>query len=123
MHETPVPRGFRCLRGVVVLSTQGERARTGASRSVALNGAEVALDGGEDGGEHGLGGGEHFVAFTGPFRCPRRQQAQQTQAISAQTRRNSTTAPKILGLPDAAWINPPIEQPADPEQETQKAAA
>ena len=36
---------------------------------------------------------------------------------------STTTTPKILDLPEAAWINPPIEQTADQEQETVKAAA
>ena len=35
----------------------------------------------------------------------------------------STAVPKILNLPDAAWINPPIHQPETPETITQETAA
>jgi transposase InsO family protein len=35
----------------------------------------------------------------------------------------STTTPKILNLPKAAWINPPLQQPETPETATQETAA
>lgn len=53
----------------------------------------------------------------------RRRDTLATARAATPQRFTNNVDPKILDLPDAAWINPPIQQPADQEQEPVAAAA
>lgn len=53
----------------------------------------------------------------------RRRQTLAAARASSPNRFTSRVDPKILDLPDAAWINPPIQQPEDQEKEIITAAA
>ncbi|MBA3338314.1 MAG: hypothetical protein H0T54_00925 [Geodermatophilaceae bacterium] len=53
----------------------------------------------------------------------RRRQTLTAARASTPNRFTSSIDPKILDLPDAAWINPPNTQTEDQEQEPNTAAA
>jgi transposase InsO family protein len=52
----------------------------------------------------------------------RRHHALAAARIANPERFTTTTNPKILNLPDAAWINPPIQETTHQDQETQETA-
>ncbi len=53
----------------------------------------------------------------------RRQTALAAARTTNPERFSTTRIPKILNLPEAAWINPPIKKPAHPEPAAEPAAA
>ena len=78
-------------------------------------------------GHHHTGIGLHTPADVhyGLAEAATQRRVQTLTAARAATpnRFSNTVDPKILQLPDAAWINPPISQTEDQEQEPVTAAA